>query len=298
MIDKYIKNLLMDKNIIVHGSYALKILGLLERDNNDIDLLIFTNKNIIENNLFLDEIIKVMPKIKINRRDEFYAKCNYGIAKIEFMLFKFIHNSMILNSNGIKILKPEWIFVFKICQLFTARVIDISKKPNNVKIINTINDLNSLLNKLEINSSHIVYMFIKAIKINLYFELILYYKSPYSEIFNFEEFFCEYISFMSIKLKTLLSSLEHDKEFIKFMNKLKSLYTEFHLYAEYYYKIENQNYYNFGLYFFYGYDSDDCVNDLILLRNGLNIDDVSKPLKVINKQICIDFYEIINQYFD
>ncbi|MHA3795896.1 hypothetical protein [Mycoplasma sp. VS31B] len=53
-VEDNLSNLLRNNKIVVHGSYALKMLNLLNRKCNDIDLLIIDNINIIENNKILD----------------------------------------------------------------------------------------------------------------------------------------------------------------------------------------------------------------------------------------------------
>ncbi|MHA3828468.1 hypothetical protein [Mycoplasma sp. Z1473D] len=295
-VEDNLSNLLRNNKIVVHGSYALKMLNLLNRKCNDIDLLIIDNINIIENNKILDFFPKKY-NFDFYYRNEFIAKTTFCGNVIEFMQFKNITEDMIINKEGIKFLKPKWIFVFKICQLFTSKIIELRKGTHKNKIIQTIDDLNYLLEKLNLKEKEIIFLLIKAILINLKFEIFTYYTSPYLEIYNFESFLSEYLHLMSNKLINLLKYVQNNLNFKAFTRKIFLFYQIFNLYLNKKYLNDKCVKKNFGYCFLYE-NINTCINDLLFLNKHLNNICVFKALKSINQQTYLDFNEIISIYFD
>ncbi|MFV8468198.1 nucleotidyltransferase domain-containing protein [Mycoplasma sp. VS42A] len=296
MADIYLANewIIKNKNIVVHGSYALKMQNLLSRDCNDIDLLIISDGGFVENNQIVHFIADIY-NLDIIYSNEFITKVYCNKTPIEFMKFKEISHDMIEKKNEVNVLKPIWIFMFKICQLFTNKIIDIRKQNRKTKIITTIKDLNYILNNLLIIDEDLTQKMIKAILINLRLEMFTYSMSPYIEILNYEIFFMDYTFYMSENLVRILEKLKNDDQFIKFIRRLKLFYQVFRLYIEKNYaKLKNRNN-NFGYIFFYE-NNREFIDDILFLNRYLNCD-FSSSIKYIMGNNCIDFSEIINTYF-
>ncbi|MFV8475288.1 hypothetical protein [Mycoplasma sp. Z663] len=296
MSDIYIENewIIKNKNVVVHGSYALKMQNLLSRDCNDVDLLIISDGGIVKNNQIVDFIADIY-NLNIIYSNEFMTKVYCDKKPIEFMKFKDISHDMIEKKNGVNLLKPIWIFMFKICQLITNKIVDIRKHNKKAKIITTIKDLNHILNNLLIFEEDLTKMMIKAILINLSLEMFVYSMPPYIEILNYETFFMDYTFYMSENLVRILKKLKNDNQFIKFIRRLKLFYQVFQLYIEKNYaKLKNRNN-NFGYIFFYE-NNHEFIDDILFLNKYLNCD-FSNSIKYIMGNNCIDFSEIINIYF-
>ncbi|MFV8481808.1 hypothetical protein ACNQ1X_02265 [Mycoplasma sp. SK341A] len=300
-MDKSIFKLLQRDEIVVHGSYALKLLNLLNREAADIDILIYNNGDIIEKNIIVDSIIN-SSIVFLDKRDEFYTKFTINNKKIEIMQYKNIDNSMITLVDNIKVLKPKWILAFKVCQLFTSWILFLQQRQTRSKTIQTINDLNFLINKIDINNDEMLHNVIEAIKYNLDFEIFIYYMSPYSELTNFKIFFGDVISNMSPKLISILLYISSHKIYNDFISKINIIYKIFHTYAIKFFDAEDNekaneknSLFNFGNYFIYFDDIQACIQDILWLNNQFN-DDTSYALKKINQNWSIDFSAIEKYY--
>lgn len=96
-------------NIILGGSIALSVLGILHRKSNDLDVMI-TNEDWLSYKSKIENHYRVLPNLQIRHGILEYDvyTCFDKITKLnEFHLFVNYGQNVYLNVNGIKIFNPK-----------------------------------------------------------------------------------------------------------------------------------------------------------------------------------------------
>ncbi|MFV8474053.1 hypothetical protein ACNQ1X_03215 [Mycoplasma sp. SK341A] len=233
-----------DKNYILQGSYSLYIRGVIERMPNDIDILLFNDNDLYKRNEYWEICKKNYKVVEESINHEFYNSIKIignknKILNLECMKFKAIPDSYIEKIGDIKVIKLDMMVGFKVCQLLTSYVIN-KTKPRTKKIINSLLDLNKILEKLpNMNFINIVK---ESMFFNIPYEMYVYKNSPYSNLIdeNFHKFLIsilpnqEYIESLS-RVFDLLNKLKNDEEIIKTIKQIENIFQlkkEFRVYID------------------------------------------------------------------
>ncbi|SJZ48095.1 hypothetical protein [Mycoplasmopsis verecunda] len=292
-----IVNLLQNENkFIIHGAYALHLQGLLNRDFNDMDVLISKEYDLYDKNQIIDKFLQHNSNFNVIKRNEFmtFTKYNNEID-VDFMVFKNIPSYMYFYHNNADLLKAKYIYGFKLCQLFSQYIKFKNNKCSADNIYKIIDDLIFLNDELQINNKSLYLIWIQCILINLDFDFCLYRELPYCDISLHKEL-SEFISSYKENNSFVILFVYLTKEILnaEIMFELSKLHRIFIRFLETFYKHKN----NYGLMFYINTLNDVLEQLLFLFNQNINDININKLIKYHNDKFILDFGSIFQPIKD
>ncbi|WLP85400.1 hypothetical protein [Mycoplasma seminis] len=230
----------LGNKVIIQGSHALYIQGIISRKPNDIDILLdLKDENLFKRSIFWNEIKKQLTIDNEIVNHEFFNSLLVKISEneninLECMIFKQIPTSFITTINDIKFINAKYMLGFKICQLFTNLFKNFKNREFKIrKIQNYVQDINLIIQAEEISFNETFEIWIQCITINLPYEIMCYKKSPYLKLkeININELLEEY--------KIDMHQNQNAYDALKFIQSSKE-YNEFYKWIDNLYDIKNE----------------------------------------------------------
>ncbi|WP_458835495.1 hypothetical protein [Mycoplasma sp. BRA285] len=300
-----------DTNYILQGSYSLYLRGVIDRNPNDIDILLFNDNDLYKRNEYWEICKSKYEIVEESINHEFYNSIKIAtnenkIVNLECMKFKTIPESYVEKIGDIKVITLDMMVGFKVCQLLTSYVIN-KTKPRTEKIINSFLDLNKILEKLpNINFINIVK---ESMFLNIPYEMYVYKNSPYSNLIddNFHKYLLDILPTHQnnesvVKAFELLDKLKKDieiNETIKQIENIFQLKKEFHVYLDmfmdkmgisdikrygYYYWFENEE----NTFKIFGY-----IVAHMTISDNTKLLLAMQALEFKNNKYCINLYKLL-----
>ncbi|MFV8471280.1 hypothetical protein ACM0K4_01660 [Mycoplasma sp. VS42A] len=290
---KIYKKLKLSKNTIIHGSYALYLQNKLNRDFHDIDILISSSHNIIDQNIAAYNFI-IKNNILVKKTNEFISTGNFRIKNktydIDIMQYKNISEDMIIYYDGVPVLDALYITTFKINQIFTNYIKFSSNKIPINKAQQVFYDVDYLLNYFD--NTEIVKVLTKCMLINLPYDLYLYELNPYTLVFKYN--FIKGILRITntVRLDEFIQNLVQNASFLKNLYLINDIYFSFRAFYNF---LKDKKFPNV---LFYGTlimiaDKDVFQNIILIFIEFFNIKEFDKIAYFKNNNYVIDMNEFV-----